>query len=624
MPTGTEVKDVDLSKDKVAGDTLEQRTIAFARALFERAKKARESTFERMDENLDYYENNGTWKNKAMPSYRAKINDNRCFANVESALPIITDNRPKAEVTANNPQDIEIVRMLKEAYDAKWDDLDLELKSTLAEKYALVYGEGYWKIWFNPLTNSPYGDVDVQVVSPKLIFPDPDSHDPLMKDARYICYHAPVMLNDIIARYPKMAAKLRKAHIEKPVDDEGEGDGDEGGVRGATAIDEGDEQTSTTWNRARDLPNSLKTYITEVWIDDKTLIEHSPDYIVTPADNSAVEMTEELLAKVQASGQEYEIVGAKDLPKLGLEDGTRWVRKYPNGRIIVYCHDVLLRDDPSPYLHGRSPYVRFFRYPVPDKNYFYGEIDMIKPLQDELNKRKSQIVDILQLTANPPIIVNIMSGLDTEKMTNRPGGIWTVNIPVDQAVKWLQTPNIPSALFLQTQQINSDIDTVSGIHDVTQGRKPTGITAGVAIESLQEAAQTRIRLAARFLEYSLKHAAELMLSIIWQYYREPRIIKKRIGNEWEYEEVNFYNVELKGGVPSVAIKSGSTMPVNKSVMRQQAIQLFQVQAIDRRSLLEIFEWPDIEGVLSRLGEGAMPGAEAAQGGAPAGVRLAGG
>jgi hypothetical protein len=108
-----------------------------------------------------------------------------------------------------------------------------------------------------------------------------------------------------------------------------------------------------------------------------------------------------------------------------------------------------------------------------------------------------------------------------------------------------------------------------------------------------------------------------MLSIIWQYYREPRIIKKRIGNEWEYEEVNFYNVELKGGVPSVAIKSGSTMPVNKSVMRQQAIQLFQVQAIDRRSLLEIFEWPDIEGVLSRLGEGAMPGAEAAQGGAPA-------
>ena len=606
MPTEKLIKDVDLDNKDLPGDNTEQRTLQWAQNLVERAKQARAQTFERMDDNLDYYENNGTWKNKSMPTYRAKVKDNRCFSNVESVLPIITDNRPKAEFSGNHPADKAVVDMLKEVYDAKYDDLDLELKTCLVVQKALVLSEGYWKIWFNPLLMGGMGDLDVQLVSPKLIFPDPDCCDPLMKDARYVAYHAPVLLSDIVARYPKKANELRGKYLAKYTNgnDTNETPGEGGySTRGLTAIDTGDSQQGTTWVRTSALLGTEKTTLTELWVDDKTLVEETPDYIVYFDEMEAVERTDATWNEAIASGRDFDIYGAKDLSTIGLEDGTRYMRKYPNGRIIVYCEDTLLRDEPSPYEHSRCPYVRFFRYPVPDKNYFYGEIDMIKPLQDELNKRKSQIVDILQLTSNPPIIVNVLSGLNTDKMTNRPGGIWPVNTNVDQAVKWLQTPNIPSALFVQTQQINDDIDTVSGIHDVTQGRNPTGITAARAIDALQEATQTRPRLAARYLEYSLRHAAELMISIIWQYYREPRWIKKQTAGGVDYTEVNFYNTELKGGIPSVKIRTGSTLPVSKAVRQQQALDLYTTQAIDRRSLLEIFDWPDREEVLKRLGEG---------------------
>jgi hypothetical protein len=409
-----------------------------------------------------------------------------------------------------------------------------------------------------------------------------------------------------LLQYPEHAAALKKEYSGKTTS-KGSASNSSASYRAEEASDVGDTGVAmTTWNTSHVLGNTEKLLFHESWIDDQTAEAYEPDYIVyldaQTGEYSAVEKTDAEIQKAIETGKDYDVFAAKDLTKIGLEDGTQWQRKYPHGRIISWVGNTLLRDTPSDYQHNRCPYVRFFRYTVPDKSYFFGEIDQIIPLQEELNKRKSQAVDLLNLTVNPPMLVFQGSGIDISKVTNRPGLIIPTNVPVDQAAKWLQMPNIPSAMFVQMATINQDIDTVSGIHDVTQGRKPTGVTAGVAIESLQEAAQTRLRLAAKFVEFSHKLAAELMISIIYQYYTEPRTIRKKSANGWTYKEVNFASPEkkLQGGMPLVKIQPGSTMPVNKSVQKQQAIQLFQIQGIDQRALLEMFDWPDIEGILSRM------------------------
>ena len=600
----------------------DQQAINWASNMLERAKRARDEVFARADKNSDFYEAQGKQWSKRMPSYRATIEDNRCFANVESALPIITDNRPKAEIVAAKAEDIVTVSELKDAFDAKWEDLDLDLLTVMSEKDALVLTEGYWKVWFDPSLLGGIGDLAVSQVSMRNIFPDPDSKHPLMKDAYYVGYSAKVSYSNLILQYPHKAAAIKREFAGKtPAASPNKSETQDFEIFGESAHDSGDTPGNSTWMPAKTLGMADKLTFNELWVDDQTAEEHAPDYIVYLDELEAIEKTDEEWQKAITSGREHEIFGAKDLTKIGLEDGTKYFRKYPDGRIIAWIGNTLLRDDPSPYKHGRCPYVRFFRYTVPDKNYFFGEIDQIIPLQEELNKRKSQAIDLLNLCVNPPMIVYQGSGIDTGKVTNRPGLMLTSNVPVDQAAKWLQMPNIPSAMFVQMSTINQDIDTVSGIHDVTQGRKPTGVTAGVAIESLQEAAQTRLRLAARFLEWSLKHAAELMLSIIWQYYKEPRTIRKRAAQGWTYKDVNFGNRELQGGLPNVKIQSGSTMPMNKSVLKQQALQLAQtvmpdgMPAIDRRALLEVFDFPNMEAVLARMGEGAA-NAQAPQAGNP--------
>jgi hypothetical protein len=595
------IVDVDVTKDAPKG-TIEEQTIHWAETMRERAKKSREEVLTRMDTNSDFYEAGGKqWGGKKMPSYRATIEDNRCFANVESALPIITDNRPKAEIIAANSEDIITVNELKDAFDAKWEDLDLDLMVVMAVKDALVLTEGYWKVWFDPSLMGGIGDVAVSQVSARNIFPDPDSKHPLLKDAYYVCYSAPSTYSNLILQYPKKATQLKKEFSGKTPDSMKQVNNNDMIVTSESAHDSGDTPETSHWSQTKGLGAFDKLPFNELWVDDKTAEEVTPDYIVYLDKVEAVEKTDESFQKAITSGREFEIFAAKDLTKIGLEDGTQYVRKYPNGRIIAWVGNTLLRDEESPYEHGRCPYVRFFRYTVPDKNYFFGEIDQIIPLQEELNKRKSQAIDLLNLCVNPPMIVYQGSGIDTNKVTNRPGLMLTSNVPVDQAAKWLQMPNIPSAMFVQMSTINQDIDTVSGIHDATQGRKPTGVTAGIAIEAIQEAAQTRLRLAARFLEWSLKHASELILSIIWQYYKEPRTIRKRGAEGWTYKDVNFGNRELQGGLPNVKIQAGSTLPMNKSVLKQQALQLFQLQAIDQRALLEIFDFPNIEATISRMG-----------------------
>jgi len=625
MPGEKILKDVDLKEKGQSADDHARVMCRFVDHLHDVSLnndgggESRVDTFKRMDICQKMYD--GKHYEVAggkTPSHRAKSVTNHCFAVVEGAVPIICDNRPKAEIIPGAEADIPVVGQLKKVYDSKYEDLMLQLKTEVATKGQLIRGEWYWKIFWNPLHMGGLGDVDVQLISPRRLSFIGGS-DPLMTDCYAVIYAGPHSLGELQAWYPKMAERLRKEWAMTNGDDleADAGPGDDAGIHRSVS-DDGDGSLSTynTFGGAGSDGLETMTY-KEVWLDDKTLVEVVDDWIVgSNAEGYFVygKATQENQEQALQEGLiNFEIINGRNLTAIGLPARVNMLRKYPFGRIIAKVGNVLLCDKPSPYTHGRSPYVRFFGCPVPGKNYFYGEIDQIISLQLELNKRKSQIIDIMNLTSNPPMLVNIMAGIKPNKMTNAPGLIIPVSMDVDRAAKWLQVPNIPSHLFVSISETQSDISTVTGYHDITQGRKPTGITAGVAIESLQEAAQTRYRQKARYLEYSLKLAAELILSVIWQFYREPRVIRTKSKDKpggYEFDTVNFAEASLAGGLPDVRIESGSTMPVNEAVRRQQTMELFQIiSGIAPQAglaflpvLLEKWNYPDADGIMKKLNE----------------------
>jgi hypothetical protein len=202
-------------------------------------------------------------------------------------------------------------------------------------------------------------------------------------------------------------------------------------------------------------------------------------------------------------------------------------------------------------------------------------------------------------------------------------------------------PSLPPQIFELYHTLMSLADQQSGVHEVTQGRKPSGITAAQAIETLQEAAQTRIRLKERNLLVSLIRLGRLVMSRMLQYYTEPRVIQitgrdDAVGRWPEYvkffveqvpdgedtlyqpmtqkivydeENKKYIEGDVELGTPSVGdfeleVTTGSSMPYLKEQRGTQAQRLWETKAIDQKALLDVLEFPEKDQILQRMQQSA--------------------
>jgi len=194
---------------------------------------------------------------------------------------------------------------------------------------------------------------------------------------------------------------------------------------------------------------------------------------------------------------------------------------------------------------------------------------------------------------------------------------------------------MPGYYFEFLQYLIRHSESVTGIQEVSQGRKPAGITAAEALETLQEAAQTRIRLKERNLRTSLSRLGKLIISRMLQFYREPRIAQITGKEGWpEFFEFflqdtnkgmvaqrkKFETTKVNGelisqpspdgiqtsapskGLFDIKVLSGTALPFQKAQRANLAFKLFEGGVIDEEELLDSIEWPNKEEVLRRVQE----------------------
>jgi hypothetical protein len=143
-----------------------------------------------------------------------------------------------------------------------------------------------------------------------------------------------------------------------------------------------------------------------------------------------------------------------------------------------------------------------------------------------------------------------------------------------------------------------DFDAISGIFDVTQGRRPVGIEAASAITELQEAAQTRLRLKVRNMEVALERMGELIVGLVQEFYTEERTIRlvgtnlakpqfvtinqNVLGDDGSVKRINDVSV----GKYDVEIGVGSTMPINKTRRYAEMMEMYKNGIVDGQAVLE--------------------------------------
>lgn len=240
--------------------------------------------------------------------------------------------------------------------------------------------------------------------------------------------------------------------------------------------------------------------------------------------------------------------------------------------------DFLVNPIDEPYAFGH-PFVMLRNYEVPDYFYPMGELEAIEPLQQELNKTRSQQMNdrrkygrayLYDKRAFDSNAVGLLNSQRDNRMIPVNEGI-----PLNEAmIPMPQTPMDPS-IYQQSDQIERDMSTISGISEYQRGGAEQNIRRTATEASMiQDAANARAADKLATIEDYIAQVAKRLLMLSQQFMSEAqvaRIVGANGAPLWfEFEPAwieGEYDFEVEGG---------STQPKNEQLRRQQAMDMMQV------------------------------------------------
>ena len=583
----------DISGEQSAA---ERKTILKVEELFSRYKKHRMNFDKTWLENYKFFRGK-QWK-EARPAYRNDPVLNFTFSAIQTIIPIMTDSRPNIETIPENPSDFEFSEILSQVMRSKWDrDMFSQIVAE-AIVDACIYGTAISEQPWNQDINLGLGDYEFNTVDPLYCYPDPRSRDVNDEFGTGFITAIPTDLAEVKRDYPDKAHLLKADLSDIDRAKTTRQDMDDYRVRSAT-----DNNTLVTGERAADGEATAQVLVITAWLDDETMIE-------------------EKVMEEDSQGKK--------------KKGFRKRKKYPNGRKVKIANKVLLEDDHNPYIDGKKPFARLVDYIMPREFWGEGEVEQLKGPQQSINKMWGMVLDILSIMGNPVWKNPTGSGVFDESILNKPGLI----IPHNDGFAPTREPgmDVQPSVFQAFDRMRDAFEKLSGINDVSQGVVPAG-TSGVAIEELQEANQTRIRLKSRNVEAWLTAVGQQFVSRIMQFYTVPRIVRitenpeavryfkfvidevedeagetMRVATVQDFDEAGQpmepIQYELKGNL-DVRISVGTTLPFRKAQRKAQAKELFAMGIYDAEDLLNDLEHPRKEAVLEKFNQRQQAAAEAA-------------
>lgn len=468
------------------------------------------------------------------PRYRVRLTANQITPGTQSLLAKLTKTKPTISATPQSsaPGDVKAAQMSEFLLEDWWTALGLEDKLEEALLWSLIGGQGYWKISW-----------DAQAGKAMEFTMNPETGEVITND-------------ELVTQYKQ---QLAMAGLPEDYSDE--------------TVYLGDVRVDVLSPFQVWLDPAAKTYTEAKY----AICEHSLD-------------PDEIYARF---GKRVEPDAVPTDPDKALKYGsgskggdggmTKSVKKVyfgyfvptaalPKGRYVVWMEDGagdkaaapgepdknILADMPwneySP--SNEIPLVKFHGLRAPGSTYDDAVVTMARPLQKELNRTVSQIVQYKNLTIKPRVWAPIGS-LKT-RMTDEPGAVYEFQPIAGMRPEVENLPSMPPYVFDHLKDITMRLRDVFGLNDINEGTPPPNVEAGIAIDLLQEMATDRLAPTISLIESSLARASKLLLILAQEYYVEPRLLKIR-GGGGSQQVKKFKGADIKGGV-DVRAESGSGLP----------------------------------------------------------------
>jgi len=219
-------------------------------------------------------------------------------------------------------------------------------------------------------------------------------------------------------------------------------------------------------------------------------------------------------------------------------------------------------------------------YEVPDNFYPMGELESIESLQLELNETRNQMLNHRKRFARKWIYSKDM--FDEDGVRALESDVDNTMIPimgdVNPANFIAPLPSIgtPPDFYNQSQMIEEDINTVSGVSDYMRGQPESAIRrTATEAAMIQDAANSRARDKLAKVESFLADCGERIVQLMQEFLTGEHVarITSVAGRAW----VN-YDADYLQGEFDFEVEGGSTEPRNEAFRRQSALQLVDAMA----------------------------------------------
>lgn len=605
----------------------------------------------------DEFRNGVQWTGEEEAELRAReqapIVVNVIHPAVEQAKAMLTTNKPRFASTGREDSDTRTGRVFADLLTYIWEisDGNTELKRAIDQYY--VRGLGTMMAYSDPFADHGKGEIYVKYVDDFDVFVDPNSTDPLLRDAAHIIISRVMSHEQLQRLYPNInLAQATPTTVERhPTETNFAAEAQQIGPQGATDSASKRYEVLDRYSRVR-VPHFL-TYDRssgDEWLFTKeqfTQYLQSPAFVrITPGQEpqfivepNAVQQAADIFAKTggvfhyepdQQGGAQ--ITAGPATPQPGEPDTTVILKQVTvqdaikAGAVMVSrsLEDRIKRVFSVGGVKGFEGVLPLKDYPIVGlmsshnaNPYPQSDVRKVRGLQQYINKVRSLIIAHASSSTNVKVLIprGSVNKTELEREWKKAGAaIIEVDMEIGQPIVVGPVP-LPGELYRNEVEARKDIEQILGVYALSQGDASSAPATYKGTVAMDEYGQRRIKGRKDDIEAFLNQLARVVVQLIQTTYTERKVIRllqpnnkpmELVVNQPIYDDATgaikgrLNNVTV--GEYDVMVVSGSMLPSNRWAQYEYYVEMYKLGLIDQMEVLKKTELVDIEGVLNRFGE----------------------
>ena len=266
------------------------------------------------------------------------------------------------------------------------------------------------------------------------------------------------------------------------------------------------------------------------------------------------------------------------------------------GRYVALAGRELLES--SKYLHSRPP-VSVMRWQDKQGGYWgRGLVEILRPFQDSLNLIDHKIGKILHLASNVKI-VTFGPSVNRESLNNEYVQVHEVPGPNDRPPVTISQNAVPTELFQQRAEIIRQAFEIVGVSEQrVAGKKPAGLTSGVAQREFNEIAdQRQMPKAQRYEQLHVDIATGIVQTkneLADGGHDEPVGVDVRKGRRMAFQQLRWKDARIDDQNYRVTPDPASSLPLQTSARMATLQEWYGAGLITRQQFLHLSNVPDLD------------------------------